>query len=251
MRVAALYDIHGNLPALEAVLREIDNEKVDCLIIGGDVVAGPFPNETLALLHNITTPKHFILGNAESDVLRVLARKDVNGLSERANEEARWVAGILTPTHAHLLSSWKETLSLDTDVWGNILFCHGTPRSDAEIFTSLTPAEILVPVFESVAESTVICGHTHMQFDREIGAVHVINAGSVGMPFGRTGADWLLIDSEIKFKHTNYDIHSAAERICNSEYPHAEDFVENYVLQAPSCDKMLEMLTRMEAEQTK
>jgi predicted phosphodiesterase len=70
MRLAALYDIHGNLPALEAVIEDIYREKVDCIVVGGDVVAGPMPRETLTLLQEGTIPTHFIHGNAESEVLQ-------------------------------------------------------------------------------------------------------------------------------------------------------------------------------------
>jgi putative phosphoesterase len=251
MRIAAIYDIHGNLPALEAVLQEIKEGEVDLIVVGGDVVAGPMPVETLSLLQSLATPTHFILGNAESDVLRHLAGKEINGLSEGANEEARWVAKQLSNEHKLFLLGWTSTFSLNTEKWGELLFCHGTPRNDAEIFTKLTPEERLLSVLGNLTASVVICGHTHMQFDRVAGKVRIINAGSVGMPFGRTGADWLMIDNDVHFKHTTYDIAHAAERIRKSNYYQAEEFVQNNVLQAPSEIKMLEMLTIMEANQAK
>jgi putative phosphoesterase len=251
MRIAAIYDIHGNPPALEAVLHAIKEKEVDLIVVGGDVVAGPLPVETLTLLQRITVPTHFILGNAESDVLRHLAGKAINGLSERANEVARWVTQQLSAEHKQFLSSWTPTRQLKTDTWGDVFFCHGTPRSDSEIFTRLTSKEKLAPIFENLSASVVVCGHTHMQFERTIGRVRVVNAGSVGMPFGRTGADWLLLDSEISFNHTDYDINKAAKRIRQSDYPQAEDFVVNNVLHAPSEKKMLEMLTQMEMNQAK
>jgi putative phosphoesterase len=251
MRIAAIFDIHGNLPALEAVLQEIEESKVDLIVVGGDVVAGPMPVETLSLLQGVIVPTRFILGNAESDVLRYLAGKEINGLSERANSEARWVATRLSHENMQFISSWAPTLSLNIEKWGELLFCHGTPRSDSEIFTKLTPEKHLVPIFGNQTASLVICGHTHMQFDRAVGKVRIINSGSVGMPFGRTGADWLLIDTDIYFKHTVYDSANAAERIQKSDYPQAKDFIQNNVLQAPSDVKMLEMLTSMEANQAK
>jgi len=246
MRIAAIYDIHGNLPALEAVLQDINNYEVDLIVVGGDVVAGPLPNETLTLLQNTNISTHFILGNAESDVLRHLAGEEINGLSERANEEARWVSENLTTEHKHFISSWTPTLTLHTDEWGEVLFCHGTPRSDMEVFTKITPEEVLEPVFEDINSPLIICGHTHIQFNRMVGKVRVVNAGSVGMPFGVTGADWLLLGNDIKLRHSNFDLDKAADHIRKSNYPYAEEFVTSNVMQAPDEEKMLKILTQME-----
>ena len=91
-----------------------------------------------------------------------------------------------------MLASWPRTLRLDVDGLGGVLFCHGTPRSETEIFTRLTPEERLVPLFDGLQVSVAVCGHTHMQFDRQIGPTRVVNAGSVGMPFGTTGACWVF-----------------------------------------------------------
>lgn len=249
MRVAAVYDIHGNLPALEAVLQDVKREAVDCVVVGGDVVAGPLPNETLQLLQSITIPTHFIRGNAESEVLRVLVGEPPDGLSERADEEAHWLAKTLTPEHKLFVASWPAAVTLEVAGWRKVLFCHATPRSDIQVFTRLTPEEKLLPEFEDVNASLVVCGHTHMQFERVVGDIHVINAGSVGMPFGQTGADWLLLDGEIALQHTKYDLVQAAERIRQSSYPDAEAFASNNVLQAPSEAQALEMLTQLEARQ--
>ncbi|MAT98036.1 MAG: phosphoesterase [Anaerolineaceae bacterium] len=249
MRVAAVYDIHGNLPALEAVLRVIEHMAVDAVVVGGDVVAGPLPNETLQLLQSITLPPHFIRGNAESEVLRVLVGEPPGGLSERADEEAHWLAKTLTPEHKQFVASWPAAVTLEVAGWGQVLFCHATPRSDIQVFTRLTPEEKLLPWFKEVNASLVVCGHTHMQFERTVGNARVVNAGSVGMPFGQTRADWLLLDGEIALQHTKYDLVQAADRIRQSSYPDAEAFASNNVLQAPSEAQALEMLMQLEAKQ--
>lgn len=249
MRIAAVYDIHGNLPALEAVLSEIVKESVDCIVVGGDVVAGPLPNESLQLLQSLDIPTQFIRGNAESELLRHLAGEPPGGLSERANEEARWVAEVLSPENKQFVASWGQTVRLLVTGWGHVLFCHATPHSDITVFTKLTPEEKLHPLFAPVSESVVICGHTHMQFDRKIGNKRVLNAGSVGMPFGDTGAYWLLLDSEVTFRHTQYDLTEAAVRIQQSSYPHAEAFAANNILQSPTETQALAFLSQLEAAQ--
>lgn len=249
MKIAALYDIHANPIALKAVLKDIEKIEVDLIIVGGDVITGPMLKETFVLLQNVITPMKYILGNAESEVLRHLNGDEINGLTESANEEARWVSKQLSSEQKETIGSWPKTEKIELEELGNILFCHGTPRSDIEIFTKITPKEKLKLKFENVNASIVICGHTHMQFDLSIGNLRVINAGSVGMPFGKTGADWLLIENTINFKHTAYDLEEAASLIRKSNYPYAESFVSNNVLKTPSEVDALNMLTEMEKNQ--
>jgi putative phosphoesterase len=201
MRVAALYDIHGNLPALEAVLREVRNAEVDLIVVGGDVLPGPMPEETLSCLRELDIPARFIYGNGEVAVL----------------EE---IAGL-----------------------GQVLFCHATPQNESACFTRLTPADRLLPVFEHLGVAVVVCGHTHMQFDRMIGGTRVVNAGSVGMPFGKPGADWLLLGPGVELRHAMYDLGKAAARIRDTDYPEAEEFAAQYVLDRPSEETMLQAFT--------
>ena len=143
-----------------------------------------------------------------------------------------------------MLSSWPSTLSVQTSELGEVLFCHATPRSDTEIFTRLTPEDRLLPIFGELGTPLVVCGHTHMQFDRTIGTVRVLNAGSVGMPFGEPGAYWLLLGPDIQLRHTLFDLDDAARRIRATEYPQAEDFAARSVMQPPSEAQTLEAFGR-------
>ena len=111
---------------------------------------------------------------------------------------------------------------------GDVLFCHGTPRSDVEIFTRLTAEERLFPAFEGVDAAVVVCGHTHMPFDRTVRGIRVVNAGSVGMPFGDPGAYWLLLGPDVSPRHQRYDLEAAAARIRASDYPQAEAFAAGH-----------------------
>jgi putative phosphoesterase len=239
MRVAALYDIHGNLPALEAVLQDVRQAQVELVVVGGDIVPGPMPRETLACLLNLEIPVRFIQGNGEIDALAEMAGSSAARVPEQYRGIVSWSAQQLYPEYEHLLAGWPKTLRVEIEGFGEVLFCHATPRDDNEIFTRLTSKERLLPIFEGLGVSLVICGHTHMQFDRMIGRVRVVNAGSVGMPFGEPGADWLLLDSGVRLRHTTYDLTKAAERIQQTDYPQARDFVTNYLLQPPSEEKML------------
>lgn len=235
MRLAALYDIHGNLPALEAVLVGIEREGVDRVLVGGDVLPGPMLVECLDLLFGLQIPTQFIIGNGDREVVARVRGVETEWYTKAPpdwREPIDWTAQQLSPKHAELIAGWPSTITLRFDRLGEVLFCHATPRNDKEIFTRLTAEERLLPVFAGVTAGLVVCGHTHMQFDRMAGKTRVVNAGSVGMPFGRTGADWLLLGTDIQLRHTDYDPEQATGRIRKTAYPQAEDFAQKYVLQA-------------------
>lgn len=245
MRVAALYDIHANLPALEAVLHDIRQTKIDALIVGGDVVPGPMPRETIQCLLSLTVPTQFFYGNGEVAVLEHIAGRKT-AVPAHYLPIISWTAQQLQPGDQKLLAAWPKTVTVQIHGLGEVLFCHATPRNENEIFTRLTPETRLLPVFAEVNASVVVCGHTHMQFDRVVGGIRVLNAGSVGMPFGKTGADWLLLGPEVQFRHTDYDLTEAADRIRATNYPRAQEFAERYILKPPSEKEMLELNARAE-----
>ena len=246
MRIAAIYDIHANLPALEAVLRDIRQAKVDQIVVGGDVLPGPMPRETIARLLDLDIPVQFIQGNGDREVLAVMRGTETGAVPEQFREAMRWNAQQLHPEDQQLLASWPKTRHVKIHGIGEVLFCHATPRSDTEVFTRLTPEDCLLPLFEGLNVPLVVCGHTHMQFDRTIGKVRVVNAGSVGVPYGEPGAYWLLLGSNVQFRHTSYDLTKAADRIRGTNYPQAQDFAAHNVLQPPSEREILKVFTKAE-----
>ena len=259
MRFAALYDIHGNLPALEAVLRDIRQADVDQIVVGGDVVPGPLPCEALRRLLDLDLPSHFIHGNGELAILAQMVGARTGSVTywgttlgarppESIVEIYRWTAAQLQPDLEPVLAHWPKTLQLEIDGLGQVLFCHSTPRSETEVFTRLTSEDRLLPIFEGLDARVVVCGHTHMQFDRMIGRTRVVNAGSVGMPFGEPGAYWLLLGSDVQLRHTPYDPAKAAECIRATSYPQAEDFAAHNGLQPPSEKEMLEAFADAESK---
>lgn len=248
MPVAALYDIHGNLPALEAVLDEIHQLDVDQIVIGGDVLPGPMPRETLQRLQHLNIRTHFLYGNGESAVLEQKSGRTPTAVPETYRAAIKWTAQQLNDSHEHLLASWPPTVQLEIAGLGSVLFCHATPRNENELFTKLTPEARLLPAFENVSASVVVCGHTHMQFDRRVRNIHIVNAGSVGMPFGEPGANWLLLGPDIQFRHTDYDLAKAAERVRATEYPQAEQFAAMNILHPPSKAEMLDLFAAAESK---
>ena len=249
MRIAAIYDIHANLPALEAVLDEIRQAQVDGVVVGGDVVPGPLPRETIQFLLDLDIPTRFIHGNGDREVLAQMSGIETDWYRtapERWREPVRWTAQQLDTQHQRLLESWPPTCRIMIPGLGDVLFCHATPRNDTEIFTRLTSEDRLLPIFEGLGVSMVVCGHTHMQFDRMLGTTRVVNAGSVGMPFGEPGADWLLLEPDVQLRHTRYDLARAADRIRSTTYAQAEDFASRNVLHPPSEEETLAGFTRAE-----
>lgn len=246
MRVAALYDIHGNLPALETVLEDLREAEIDLVVVGGDVLPGPMPRECLTRLLNLTLPVEFIRGNGESEVLALMAGAAIDAVPEAFREIMRWTTQQLHPEDEAVLAGWPLTHRIEIDGVGEVLFCHATPRNDTDIFTRRTPEDRLAPLFEAPGAPLVVCGHTHMQFDRMIGDVRVVNAGSVGMPFGEPGAYWLALGPDVQLRHTPYDLETAAGRIRATTYPQAHDFAEKNVLHPPSENVMLDALSRGE-----
>jgi Calcineurin-like phosphoesterase superfamily domain len=170
--------------------------------------------------------------------------KKIENVPQQVHEAIKWTAKQLLPEHKKLMEKWQQTFQLKIEGLGNVLFCHATPQSVNHNFTRLTPEDNLLSIFEKSNADIVVCGHTHMQFDRVIGNVRIINAGSVGMPFGKPGAYWLLFKPHAEFRYTTYNLSKAADEIRNTTYPQAEDFALNYVLHPPSEDKMLDLLTR-------
>lgn len=228
MRIAALFDIHGNGPALEAVLADIRRIGVDSLVVGGDVVPGPMPAETLELLLHSELPTLFIHGNGERDVVAASRGEALARVPPPFRGAITWCAEQLSRAQLDMLDSWPRTAEIQSG-GRRFLFCHATPRDDNEIITRDTADGVLTSLF-GVGPLTAVCGHTHMQFDRRIDTLRVVNAGSVGMPFGAPGAYWALLDDDaVELTRLSYDVEAAAERIRATGFPGAMDFASGCI----------------------
>jgi diadenosine tetraphosphatase ApaH/serine/threonine PP2A family protein phosphatase len=206
----------------------------DRIIVGGDVLPGPMPHETIARLLALDIPVQFIHGNGDRVVRAQMNGEEPTEVPEQFRGIIRWTAAQLSREDEQLLASWPLTLRVQVHGLGQVLFCHATPRNDVEIFTRLTPEERLLPVFAGVDAPLVVCGHTHMQFDRKVGATRVVNAGSVGMPFQDPGAYWLLLGPGVQLRKTPYDLEKAAAQVRQTTYPNADDFAARNILQPPT-----------------
>lgn len=247
MRVAVLADIHGNLPALEAVLAEVDAAGADAVVLAGDMTIGPLQAETLDLLDSLGERAVWVRGNCERNLVEVF---DHTYTPTGAEHEAGtiWCGQQLTRAQRDHLAGLPLTVSLEVDGLGPVLFCHATARDDEEIVLVDSPLEWFAEGFAGVEEPTVVCGHTHMPFDRLAEGRRVVNPGSVGMPYGPAGtvAYWALLGPEVRLRRTAYDLERAAERLRVSAWPGTAAFVEENILHGPPGDaEALAVFTRL------
>lgn len=203
MRVAALSDIHGNLPALEAVLVDVAQEELDAVVVAGDSISGPWPAEVFDRLEDIGA--RVVCGNTDRP----------EEVERYASDLGAWSEEHLGPSRRGRVSEWPLTLELDVEHLGAVLVCHATPESDEPIYTRITPDGDLVDLLRGVDADVLVCGHTHMQYDRVLSSgLRVVNPGSVGMPYeGRPGAFWALLGPDVEFRCSEYDVDGTAEAI--------------------------------------
>ncbi len=249
MKIAAIYDIHGNLPALEAVLSEIDREGVDVIVVGGDIVPGPMSREVLEVLMNLGDRVSWIRGTCEREIVEAFDGGTISYIkSKEVWATTEWTARQMERRHRDFMAGLPEKISFHVEGVGEVLFCHGSPRSDMEILTMATPEDRLREALAGVNEDVVVCGHTHMQFDRVCEGKRVVNAGSVGMPYGDPGAYWLLLGPHVSLRKTNYDLEGAAELVRKTRYPLAQDFADNNILKPETAQEAIEYFEKMAAQ---
>jgi predicted phosphodiesterase len=218
MRILALYDIHGNVEALDAVLADPRAAGPDAVVVGGDTVPGAFAPEALDRLEALDVPVHWVRGNGEREVAEALDATTAPEPDDLPAVTAGLTATALGDDRARALGAQPLTVTLD-----GVLFCHATPRSDDELLTRISTPERWAAALADVGEGTrlVVAGHTHQQDDRAVGAVRFVNAGSVGLPYeGDGAARWAWIeDGAPTLNHTNYDAAAAGHQILAAGWP--------------------------------
>ncbi|HEY3562636.1 MAG TPA: YfcE family phosphodiesterase [Kribbella sp.] len=235
-RIAVLADVHGVLPALEAVLAEPDVQSADVIVLAGDIASGPQPVETLDLLTGLGERVVWVRGNADRELVE-MARGEFE--KEPPDAVSPWAADQLRPDQVALLAELPTTVTI-----GDVLFCHATPRDDEEMVLVDSPISRWPQVFTGLPDEvrTVVCGHTHMPFARQVDRRLVVNAGSVGMPYGTPGPSWALLTADgVQLRRTALDASKAADRIVSeSTYPGGADWVAEYLLHTYSDTEALE-----------
>jgi predicted phosphodiesterase len=210
VRTAVLYDIHGNMAALRAVLDEAEREGFDQLAFGGDLcLFGTDAPGCVDALRDYGDRLVAIKGNADRYVIE--RRPDADWWADRLGEERlRW------------LDALPERRSLEGH---DALLVHATPRGDEDMLMPDTPDGELAQMLDGVAEQTLLCGHVHLQYRRAAAGHEVINPGSVGLPFdGDRRAAWAMADDgRIELRRTAYDSDAEAAAVEALGAPAAED----------------------------
>ncbi len=234
--VAVLADVHGVLPALEAVLAEDDVLAADVVVLAGDIASGPLPVETLDVLQALGERVVWVRGNADRELVEMARGKFTQ---EPPDAVSPWAAEQLRVDQVELLASLPTSVTI-----GAALYCHATPRDDEEMVLVDSPISRWAQVFSELPDEvrTVVCGHTHMPFARQVDRRLVVNAGSVGMPYGAPGPSWALVTPDgVQLRRSALDSVKAAERIvAESSYPGREAWVAEYLLSNYSDTEALE-----------
>lgn len=232
--VAVLSDIHGVLPVLEAVLAEPDVQDADLIVVTGDHASGPQPVAVLDRMLAEGQRLRMVRGNADRELVALRRGEDI----EIPDEITPWAAAQLTEEQVALLADLPHPLVVDVDGFGPVVFCHGTPRRDDEIVLVDSPLTRWQAAFNDLPADhrTVVCGHTHMPYSRLVDRRLVINAGSIGMPYGRPGGSWALLhDAGVSLRHTPIDLDAAVDAVvAGSDYPERQSWADEYVRAANS-----------------
>jgi predicted phosphodiesterase len=215
------------LPVLEAVLAEPDVRAADHVVVTGDLVSGPMPSETLDALTALGERVVLVRGNADREVVGVARGEACE------HPESVFAAAALRADQVELLDALPHPLLASVAGFGDVVFCHGSPRDDDEVVLVDTRLERWAEAFADLPDSvrTVCCGHTHMPFARLVDRRLVVNPGSIGMPYGRVGGAWALLrDGQVSLRHTEVDVDAVCARVvAESAYPDARAWADEYV----------------------
>ena len=232
--VAVLSDIHGVLPVLDAVLAEPAVQKAELVVVTGDHASGPQPGAVLDRLLAEGDRLRMVRGNADRELVALRRGIEI----EIPDDVTPWAAEQLTAEQVDLLDGLPHPLVLDVHGFGPVVFCHGSPRRDDELVLVDSPLHRWAAAFSGLTDEqrTVVCGHTHMPFIRLVDRRLAINAGSVGMPYGRAGGSWVLLqDGTVSLHHTAINIDEAVNAvIAGSSYPDRHGWADEFVRAANS-----------------
>jgi predicted phosphodiesterase len=209
--LALLYDIHGNDAALGAVIEDARAAGADAWLLGGDYcLMGAQPAAVLDRLETLPADTVWLRGNTE----RWVAHPEAEDIPVDAiRDAALFVAGAIGPDSVRELAALPDVAAnVPFDGAAMTIFCHASPGSDMVGFATAPADSDADAAASSYEANTIVCGHTHQQFIREVGVLEVVNPGSVGMPFdGDQRAAYALLapDGSFELRRVEYDVERA------------------------------------------
>jgi putative phosphoesterase len=236
VRVGLIADIHGNVPALEAVLAELEREGLDRIVCLGDVAVGPEPRASLERVRELGCP--VVLGNWDAAYLGEAPRPVAAAAGDTTkivNEIHAWWGEQLSADDRAYLSGFEPQLELAIDGVQALCF-HGSPRSYDDWIFSTTPDDELRPMFDDDRPQLLLGGHTHVQLVRRWGSSLIVNPGSVGLPFlswwpervrVAPWAEYGIVDADdgrlhVDLRRTTFDVAAFLRSSRSSGMPHAD-----------------------------
>lgn len=232
MRLGLISDLHGNLPAFDAVLGELEGAGVDRIVCLGDVAPGPQPRETIERLRELDCA--VVLGNWDTWLLEGVPPLEVPGGS-MIRDQGAWQAEQLGPVERDFLESLPP--SVEIELGDKTALCvHGSPRSTMEDIYATTPEAELAQMLNGSRPSFLAAGHTHVQLVRPHESTLFLNPGSVGLPFYSRPpddaacispwAEYAILSVEdgrvsTELRRAPYDVQGLLELALNSGMPHA------------------------------
>jgi putative phosphoesterase len=241
-RVAVISDVHANIPALEAVLAEIAQARVDLVVSCGDLTWGAEPDRTVELIEGLGTRAVCVRGNGDRAVIEL-----AGGVREPSRPREVWMLAQHSAASVQFVSRFAFSVVVEIEGLGAVRFCHGSPRSDTELVTPRTTAERFDALMAGADENMLVTGHTHLQFDRGVAGRRSVNPGSVGLPYsgGTPGtAFWALLGPDVELRQTRYDVSGALEVGPRLGDPAAETIAE-LLTSPPSPQEMAEDAERL------
>lgn len=242
-RIGVISDPHGNLPALEAVLAELEREELDGLVCLGDVAVGPQPAETLARVRGLGCP--IVKGNWDEWFSEgIPAAEPGNEIAKKLVEIGEFWVAQLSAADLEAMRGFVPTVELDLGGGATALCFHGSPTSNLEGIYSVTPDEALEQILGAARAPVLLCGHTHLQMLRRYGTSVVVNPGSVGLPFSDWAphtiriapwAEYAILgwdDGRLRLdlRRTTYDVDALLEQCLESGMPHARWWADSWRL---------------------
>lgn len=239
MRVGFVSDIHGNLPALEAVLAQLEREQLDRVVCLGDVCFGPQAHECLELVRQLGCK--VVLGNWDSWSVGGFPVAD-DPVMAKLHEIGTFWAELLTDSDRAFVGTFLPTLELPLDAGRRILCFHGSPRSFLDLIFATTPDDELEAMFAGTDAAILVGGHTHLQLLRRLPSALLVNPGSVGQPFSQwwpreirvaPWAEYAVIDASarhtgVELRRVPYELDRLLELLGQSRMPHRQWWLDSW-----------------------